>query len=313
MNDETELFCETIAAPSTSPGHRPFVTFRTLTAVAGVSALVVAASAAWNGLSINEAIVCFGILALPVLLAAGVSRVGFDRFDHKRSVAFVHGAVVVRDESSRQSYSLSQCCWFDGWTSDDRRNGFAGRRGRCLVIALPTGRQVACGLEPESRGRWTQILRDNECRRVRRRDGLPGIAFVSLFLLGAFAGALGGGWAAWGITSWLAAVLRPLPWLSAIVPACAGTGFGLGSLLRFVVPGWYYGTAEDRSEILRAVVGSPLLGSVLGAPFLGGLWLPSLLFGLAGSVVATMSAHHVFLRTDDPIPPRATGEGESPA
>lgn len=312
MNDAPDIFCETIAAPSESPGHRPFVTFRTLAVVAAVSALVVVVSAVWNGLGANEAIACFGILALPVLFAAGISRAGFDRLDCERSVAFVDGAVVVRDPSSRQSYSLRQCCWFDGWSSDDRRNWFAGERRPCLLIVLPTGRQVACGLEPETRARWAQILQDSTCRRVWRRDGLPGFVYLGLSFLGAVTGALIGGWGAWAVTIGLAGWLGPLPWLSAMIPACAGTGFGLGCLLRFAIPGWYYRTAEDRSEILRAVLGSPILGSIFGAPFLRGHWMPGLLFGLVGAVVATMVARHLFLRADDRLPPSTTDGDESP-
>lgn len=312
MNDATDIFRETIAAPSESPGHRPFVTLRALVAFAGVSALIVGAVATWHGLNASEAIVFLGILALPVLVAAGISRVGFDRFDHERSVAFVHGAVVVREESSRQSYSLRQCCWFDGWTSDDRRYRFTGERRRCLMIVLPTGRQVACGLEPETLARWGQILQDSACRRVWRRDGLPGFVYVGLSILGAITGALIGGWGAWAVTIGLAGWLGPLPWLSAMIPACAGTGFGLGCLLRFAVPDWYYRTTEDRSEILRAVLGSPILGSIFGAPFLRGHWMPGLLFGLVGAAVATIVARHLFFGTDDRLLRPTTDGDKSP-
>ena len=219
---------------------------------------------------ISTSLGIYAFLAGPICFAALLSRVIQVSEAIERTVSLNDGNVTVIRSNKTESYPLNQCCWFRGKTTDDLHLAHQSIRKNVLVIVLPTGRTIACGLDDSFYSRWLAVLTASQCRRVLRQEGPLGVLFFALVILGLAAG----GFVGWHLGEWLEQILVPqainkqmanlistavsicLAWLIAISP--------------WFIPGWRRYTDRERQYFVRLAIVIPVIMAILAGAFFGG-------------------------------------------
>lgn len=150
---------------------------------------------------LKVAVVGYLVVAIPLCIAASLSRSGqlrqaVDRKTGKsfhRTIRMHQGEITIECRGTRESYRVQQCCWFLGRATDDRQLSLQPIRSDAVLIEFPTGKQVACGFSDEAYHRWVDILDSHGCRRVIRPNGFVGSCLGLLIIIGL----IGGGHLGW--------------------------------------------------------------------------------------------------------------------
>jgi hypothetical protein len=182
-----------------------------------------------------------------------------------------------------QSLSLRDSCWFLGLTSDDPMLNAGQARQSAVIIVLPDGRQIACGIRAEYIEKWIEGLRRAACPRVMRFGGVVGAAVVFMFGITFITGLVGGIL----VGTWVGLQLG-LP-NGLLLGICRASGAVLGafsaSITWMFIPGLYRPTAAPQSSLCRF---AGLLPAVIVVSRFKWVGLPiwaSILFWLAWSGV----------------------------
>jgi hypothetical protein len=220
----------------------------------------------------------YAFMAVPICLAAILSRVRQLSQATERTVLLKDGVVTVTASTGTESHPLGECCWFRGRATDDSDLSYQPIRRKALVIVFPTGRTVACGLDDSFHSRWLDALRSNRCRQVLRQEGALGMLFGMLVILGL----LGGGFLGWRLGGALQDMLVPQAannQFANLIPAVLAILLAwVFATLPWFIPGWRRRTTLERQQFVRSAILFPVkvaipAGAVLGGNLLAGIVL----------------------------------------
>jgi hypothetical protein len=220
----------------------------------------------------------YAFMAVPICLAAILSRVRQLSQATERTVLLKDGVVTVTTSSGTDSHPLGECCWFRGRATDDSDLSYQPIRRKVVVIVFPTGRTVACGLNDPLYSQWLNALRSNRCRQVLRQEGALGVLVDMLVILGL----LGGGFIGWRLGGALQNILIPQAannQFANLIPAMLAILLAwVFAILPWFIPGWRRRTTLERQRFVRLAVLFPVkvaipVGAVLGGNLLAGIVL----------------------------------------
>ena len=259
-------------------GSVRYVSVRVAIAVLVVGAVLIAGISVALQAPILTGLAIYAFMAVPICLAAILSRVRQVSQATERTISLNDGDVTVTTSSGTESHPLARCCWFRGRATDDSDLSYQPVRKTVIVIVFPTGRTVACGLDDCFYSRWFNALRSNQCRQVLRQEGALGMLFFALVILGL----IGGGLIGWRLGGELQNILLPQPannQFANLIPAA------LAILLAWVfaispwfIPGWRRHTTLERQQFTRSAILFPVkvaipAGAVLGGNLVAGIVL----------------------------------------
>ena len=141
-------------------------------------------------LSFRLEMVLLGILtglvfSLTVALFTYAALVVRNRSALPRTIALDDGVLTVESPDQEESVKIADCRWSRGDSWQDNACIFLPRR-ECLLLELPGGEQVACGLTPETRGSMQEVFEHFRLGLTPHMPVLEFLLFAPLFgLVGA--------------------------------------------------------------------------------------------------------------------------------
>lgn len=262
-----------------------YVSARVAITVLIVGAVLIAGLSIALDASVVTGLAIYGFMAVPICLAAILSRVRQLSQAKERMVILKDGMVTLTTPGGTDWHPLSECCWFRGRATDDSDLSYQPIRRKVIVIVFPTGRTVACGLSDSFYSRWLNALSANGCRQILRQEGALGMLVDILVMLGL----IGGGFIGWRLGGALQNAFIPqaannqfanlIPATSAILLAW------VFAILPWLIPGWRRRTTLERQQFVRSAILFPAkvaipVGAILGGNLFTGIVLACALAAL---------------------------------
>jgi hypothetical protein len=271
--------------PDAIVGRVQYASVRTLVITFVLGVLFAASVSVMTELPVLVGTGIFSVITLPILVAAGSSRINQTSEMAHRSVSLNNGCFTAVISGESESHPLTACCWFRGKARDDTQLGSYAPVGRAcrsvMIIVFPSGRKVACGADDFFYALWLSALRSAGCRHVLRQEGLLGVLFFLMSVLGL----VGGGFLGWHLGSLVRdAVLPQLVnnpmsnLLPAVLAICLAWGCGVTPWL---IPGWRRYTEKEDQAFIKMTVGVPIKLAIPAGLLLGGNWITGI--ALAGT------------------------------
>lgn len=203
------------------------------------------------GVPIVDALIVYCFLAIPIGLAAIGSQIQRKDLIKPRAISLRQGHVTFSTSTEIETHPLTSCCWFRGRLKDDSQLIGHPFRGNSLVMILPSGRKVACGLTEPFTQQWLEKLEVYRCRQVLRQEGALGW-LLSLLTIGS---TIAGGCLGWALGRFLLSLVIPLPpqnpTMNLLPVALSVFCVWSGAIWQLYIPGWRRNTALEKQRYQR--------------------------------------------------------------
>ncbi len=168
----TEHISETYHPEATAgEGSVRYLSVRVAITVLVTGAVLIAGISASLQAPILTGLGIYAFMAVPICLAAILSRVRQVSQATERTILLKDGAVTVTTSTGTESHPLGECCWFRGRATDDSDLSYQPIRRKVLVIVFPTGRTVACGLDDPFYSQWLNALAQTDVAKFFGKKG----------------------------------------------------------------------------------------------------------------------------------------------